>query len=332
MSTNTPKILLIATGGTIAGKGAPGKTTNYRPGEISVEALIDSVPGIQEVATIEAVQFLNVGSIAITHSDWLRLANLINQKFSEDSSLTGVVITHGTDVLEETAYFLHLTVKDPRPVVVVGSMRPSTAISADGPLNLLNAMRVAVCPESVGKGVLVVLNEEIHCARDVTKSNANKVETFQSLYSGPLGFVKGEEVRFYHQPTRLHTYQTIFDVSNLHDLPRVDIAYSHIMADGTAVEAFAAAGAKGIVIAAAGAGAITQSLRLAMEKATANGIAVLVGSRTGSGLVGPVKPEYVQKGALTADNLNPQKARVLLTLALAHSQDRLKIQDWMNHC
>lgn len=332
MSTIKPRILLIATGGTIAGKGAPGKTTNYRPGEISVEALLESVPGIQEIAEIEAIQFLNIGSIAITHSDWLRLVNLINQKFADHPELTGIVITHGTDVLEETAYFLHLTVKDPRPVVVVGSMRPATAISADGPLNLLNAVRVASCPESVGKGVLVVLNEEIHCARDVTKSNAYKVETFQSLYSGPLGFVKGDEVRFYHQPTRLHTYQTIFDVSCMEELPRVDIAYSHIMADGVAIEAFVAAGAQGLVVAAAGAGAVTSSFRQAMEFATNAGVAVLVGSRTGSGLVGPVKPEHIQKGALTADNLNPQKARVLLSLSLAHSQDRMKIQDWMNHC
>jgi L-asparaginase len=332
MPTNKPSILLIATGGTIAGKGAPGKTTNYRPGEISVEALLESVPGIQEIADIEAIQFLNIGSIALTHSDWLRLTNLVNRKFTENPDLSGIVITHGTDVLEETAYFLHLTVKDPRPVVIVGSMRPATAISADGPLNLLNAMRVASCPESVGKGVLVVLNEEIHCARDVTKSNANKVETFQSPYSGPLGFVKGDEVRFYHQPTRLHTYQTVFDVSNLDELPRVDIAYSHVMADGVAIEAFVAAGAKGIVVAAAGAGAVTQSLRLAMEQASIQGVAVLLGSRTGSGLVGPAKPEHIQKGALTADNLNPQKARVLLGLALAHSQDRIKIQDWMNHC
>lgn len=332
MIPNKPRILLIATGGTIAGKGAPGKTTNYRPGEISVEALLESVPGIQEVAEIEAIQFLNIGSIALTHNDWLRLVHLINQKFADHPDLTGIVITHGTDVLEETAYFLHLTIKDPRPVVVVGSMRPATAISADGPLNLLNAMRVASCPESVGKGVLVVLNEEIHCARDVTKSNANKVETFQSLYSGPLGFVKADEVRFYHQPTRLHTYQTIFDVSCMEELPRVDIAYCHVMADGVAIEAFVAAGAQGIVVAAAGAGAVTSSFRQAMESATNAGVAVLVGSRTGAGLVGPVKPEHIQKGALTADNLNPQKARVLLSLALAHTQDRMKIQDWMNHC
>lgn len=332
MSSNKAKVLLIATGGTIAGKGLPGKTTNYRPGEISVEALLDSVPGIDELAEIEAIQFLNIGSIAITHQDWLRLANLINLKFSEDSSLTGVVITHGTDTLEETAYFLHLTVKDPRPVVVVGSMRPATAISADGPLNLLNAVRVAIDPEAVGKGVLVVLNDEIHCARDVTKSNANKVETFQSLYSGPLGFVKGEEVRFYHQPSRLHTYQTIFDVSEMTDLPRVDIAYSHIMADGVAIEAYQSAGAKGIVVAAAGAGAITRAMGTSLEKAVQAGLVVLIGTRTGAGLVGPAKPTQEERGILTADNLNPQKARVLLSLALAHSQETLKIQDWINHC
>lgn len=332
MSSNKAKILLIATGGTIAGKGSPGKTTNYRPGEISVEALLDSVPGIDELAEIEAIQFLNIGSIAITHQDWLRLANLINLKFSEDSSLSGVVITHGTDTLEETAYFLHLTVKDPRPVVVVGSMRPATALSADGPLNLLNAVRVAMDPEAVGKGVLVVLNDEIHCARDVTKSNANKVETFQSLYSGPLGFVKGDEVRFYHQPSRLHTYQTIFDISEITDLPRVDIAYSHIMADGVAIEAYQSAGAKGIVVAAAGAGAITRAMGASLEKAVQAGLVVLIGSRTGAGLVGPAKPTQEEKGILTADNLNPQKARVLLSLALAHSQESSKIQDWINHC
>ena len=198
MEQKKPKVLLLATGGTIAGKGAPGKTTNYRPGEISVEELIETVPGLGDLAEIKSVQFANVASIALTHQDWLNLANLINSEFSADPELRGVVVTHGTDVLEETAYFLHLSIKDIRPVVVVGSMRPATALSADGPLNLLNAVKIAVSQEAEGKGVLVALNDEIHCARDVTKGNANKVETFQSPYCGPLGFVKGEIINFYH--------------------------------------------------------------------------------------------------------------------------------------
>lgn len=332
MEQNKPKVLVVATGGTIAGKGAPGKTTNYRPGEISVDTLLESVPGIEEVAEIKAIQFANVGSIALTHKDWIRLATLINQELAADSLLKGVVVTHGTDTLEETAYFLHLTIKDIRPVVVVGSMRPATAVSADGPLNLLNGVRVAACQEAEGKGVLVVLNDEIHCARDVTKSNANKVETFQSPYSGPLGFIKGEDIFFYHQPSRLHTYQTVFEVGNLEDLPRVDIAYSYIMADGSAIEAYRGAGAKGIVIAAAGAGAITRAMAAAMEEAAAQGVVILLGTRCGAGLVGPARKEMLARGLVTADNLNPQKARVILALALAHSKDLKEIQDWLNNC
>ncbi|NLN83120.1 MAG: asparaginase [Firmicutes bacterium] len=332
MEQKKPKVLLLATGGTIAGKGAPGKTTNYRPGEISVEELIETVPGLGDLAEIKSVQFANVASIALTHQDWLNLANLINSEFSADPELRGVVVTHGTDVLEETAYFLHLSIKDIRPVVVVGSMRPATALSADGPLNLLNAVKIAVSQEAEGKGVLVALNDEIHCARDVTKGNANKVETFQSPYCGPLGFVKGDNIHFYHQPSRLHTYQTVFDTSGLKDLPRVDLAYSHIMADGAAIEAYVERGAKGIVIAAAGAGAVTREMSQAMEKATQAGVVILLGTRCGAGLVGPARQEMLKRGYITADNLNPQKARVLLALALAHTDNLETIQDWFNNC
>ncbi|MCE5195809.1 MAG: asparaginase [Negativicutes bacterium] len=330
MSQKLARVLIIATGGTIAGRGNPGKTVGYKPGEISIADLIESIPQLADAAAIEGLQFANVGSIALTHQDWLRLAQIINTRFAEDAELAGVVVTHGTDTLEETAYFLNLTVKDRRPVVLVGSMRPATALSADGPLNLLNAVKIAACAESCGKGVLVFLNDEIHFARSVTKTNANKVETFQSHYSGPLGFIRGDRVCYYQQPTRLHTVDTAFDVSQISELPRVDIAYVYIMADGTAVDAFRAAGAKGIVVAAAGAGAITQSMHASLNTAAEAGVAVLVCSRTGAGLVGPANAEANRQGQLTGDNLNPQKARVLLSLALAHSHDFVQIQKWIN--
>lgn len=321
-----PKIALLATGGTIAGRGAdPTKSTDYRPGQVGVEELLAAVPQLTEMAEIQAEQFANVASSALTHADLLRMAQRINTLF-EDETIQGAIVTHGTDVLEETAYFLNLTVKSPKPVVITGSMRPSTAISADGPMNIIEAVRVAIHPDSADKGALVVLNDEIHAARDVTKGNAQRLHTFVSRELGPLGIITGDQVDYYRQSLRLHTHRTDFDISGMQDLPRVDLVTTHIGADGTAIDAYAAAGAKGIVLAAAGAGAATSAMYDAMQRATREGVIVCMATRTGSGTIrGSGRSNFVGAG-----NINPFKARMLLAIALAHTSDATQIQDWFN--
>ena len=322
-----PKIALLATGGTIAGRGSnPAKATEYRPGMVGIDELLEAVPALLDIAEIQAEQFANLPSSALLHSDLLRMAQHINELLADDS-ISGVVITHGTDVMEETAYFLNLTVKSPKPVVITGSMRPSTAISADGPMNMIEAVRVAVHPDSIGMGVLLVLNDEIHAARDVTKSNAQRLHTFVSRELGPLGIITGDQIDYYRKSLREHTYQTDFDVTALHELPRVDMFTTHIGADGVAIDAFVAAGAKGIVIAAAGAGATTPGMREALTRAEEAGVRICFATRTGSGTIRGGRPGST---LIAAGNLNPYKARFLLALALAHSDDNAQIQDWFN--
>jgi L-asparaginase len=211
-SAAKPSVWVLSTGGTIAGTGSSATDlTNYRSGTILGEDLVKVVPQIKDVANVTVEQVINVPSPAITIDNWLTLANRINQLFREHPDLAGVVVTHGTDTLEETAYFLHLTVKFDRPVVIVGSMRPATAISADGPLNLLDAVRVASAPEARGKGVLVVMNDQINGARDVTKTNTHRVETFRSPELGFLGYVDEDKVAFLRNSTKRHTVNSEFD-------------------------------------------------------------------------------------------------------------------------
>lgn len=235
----------------------------------------------------------------------------------------GVVVTHGTDTLEETAYFLTLTVHSEKPVVVVGSMRGSDAVSADGPANLVNAARVAASPEARGRGVLVVLNDEIHCARDVTKTNTLRLDTFRSRTFGPLGTIDRGHVTFHRRDERRHGPDTPFDVSQLAvtDLPRVDIVYVYAGADGTALDANVDHGAKGIVIAAVGAGGVTPAQREAVQRALAKHVVVVIASRTGSGAIADAPPNTIR-----GDDLLPQKARVLLMLALTRTSDLHEIQ------
>jgi len=325
-----PIVWVLSTGGTIAGRGAsPTDLSNYRSGSILGEELVNSVPQIKDIATIKVEQIVNVSSSDITLNNWLTIANRINTIFAEDSMVTGVVVTHGTNTLEETAYFLNLTVKSDRPVVLVGSMRPATAVSPDGPLNLLNAVRTAVAPEAKGKGALVVLNDEINGARDVTKTNTYRVETFRAPELGLLGYVDEDKVTFYRSSTRKHTFNSEFDLSRVRQLPKVDIVYSYVEPDPMVIQAFVSNGAKGIVFAGAGAGVLSSFEKAAVKSVLTLPAAarpVLVrSSRVGNGRV-IAREEYDAMGMIPADTLNPQKARILLMLALTQTNDPKEIK------
>jgi len=325
-----PLVWVLSTGGTIAGAGASSTNlAEYKGGTILGEQLVNAVPEIRQYANVKVEQIVNVGSPNITLSNLLTLANGINKIFSDDPDVAGVVVTHGTNTLEETAYFLNLTVKHDRPVILVGSMRPSTAISADGPLNLLNAVRTAIAPEARGKGVLVVMNDEINGARDVTKTNNYRVETFRSPELGYLGYVDEDKVTFYRASTKRHTVNSEFDVSALGALPKVDVVYSYIEPSVAMIQALHASGVRGIVFAGTGAGGLSDFEKNAVKAILASpseAKPVLVrASRTGNGRVIGRK-EYDELGYIPADTLNPQKSRILLMLALTRTSDMSEIR------
>jgi L-asparaginase len=319
--TTRPRVALITTGGTIdsvgqdrldlSGYGTTGRRLG--PGE-----LLGAVPEIQDIADVTETEFRRLPSHALVDADWLDLLRLIHEQLDGDRA-DGVVVTHGTNTLEETAYFLNLAVKTDRPVVVVGSMRPSSALSADGYLNLVNAIRVAAEPASRGQGVLVVLNDTILAARDVTKTATYRVETFNARDLGPLGYADADgQVVFYHRTQRRHTLETEIDVRGLTRLPRVDVVVSYVGADGAMIEAAVAAGARGIVTAGTGSGRTTPSEEKALIRAQQQGVIVCQSSRVGSGRV--VRGATIKEhGFVAADNLQPWKARVLLALALTTS-------------
>lgn len=320
-----PVVWVLATGGTISGRGASSTSlANYSSGSLGGDELVAAVPELKDVADIRVEQVANVSSTDITVEHWLRLANRINALFDADPKVAGVVVTHGTNTLEETAYFLNLTVRHDRPVVLVGSMRPASAMSADGPLNLLNAVRTAVSKDAVGKGVLVVLNDEVNGARDVTKTNTYRVETFRAPELGLLGYVDADAVTFYRASLKRHTARSEFDVRGRSSLPAVEILYSYVQPTTALVSALVQGGAQGIVFAGTGAGLVSTAEReslqplLAMPAATRP---VLVRSnRTGNGRVLAL-PAYDALGMVPGDNLTPQKARVLLMLALTRTRD-----------
>jgi L-asparaginase len=325
-----PVVWVLSTGGTISGKGAASTSlAEYTSGALLGEELVAAVPEIAQVATVKVEQIANVSSTDITIAHWLTLAHRINAIYESDPAVAGVVITHGTNTLEETAYFLNLTVKDDRPVVLVGAMRPASAISADGPLNLLNAVRTAVSREARGKGVLVVLNDEINGARDVTKTNTYRVETFRAAELGLLGYVDADAVAFYRASIKRHTARSEFDVSGLTSLPQVDILYSYVQPSTALAQALVTGGVQGIVFAGTGAGLISTAERTALKPFLALPGAsrpVMVRSnRTGNGRVVALA-EYDSLGMVPGDNLNPQKARILLMLALTKTRDLADIR------
>ncbi len=311
-----PKVRLIATGGTIS---------NRAGGRLTADELVKSLPGLERYARAESEQFANVASSELTLRQWLELSRHINTLFKEDAELAGVVVTSGTDTLEETAYFLNLTVRSDRPVVVVGSMRSPSTLGYEGAANLLAAFRVAADPASRGRGALVVLNDEINAAREVTKTDALRLQTFQTRGYGILGVVDFDRVAYYRTVVKRHTKDSEFDVAAIQELPRVDIVLVYQDASGDVIKALVDHGAKGIVIAAAGAGAMSgaqdEGVRYAVEK----GVFVVVTTRAGSGRIA-ARPGRGGSFRIAGEELQPLKARILLMLALAHTKDGGEIQ------
>ena len=324
-----PTVWVFSTGGTISGAGSsPTDLSNYKSGSVLGADLVKGLPQLAQIATIKVEQVVNVGSPDMTLDNWLTVAKRINQVLA-DPAVAGVVVTHGTSTMEETGYFLNLTVKSDKPVIMVGAMRPSTAISADGPLNLLNAVRIAVAPDARNKGVMIALNDEINSARDATKTNTYRVETFKAPELGLLGYVDEDKVAFYRTSTKRHTINSEFDVSNLKALPAVDILYSYVQPSTVMLDALVKAGDKGIIFAGTGSGTLSSFEKNAIktvnaQKPEARPILVRA-SHVGNGRV-ISNVEYDGLSLIPADTLNAQKARILLMLALTKTSDPKEIR------
>lgn len=320
-ASELPNVKLFTTGGTIASKGADRQALmEYSAGRVTPDELIADLPELEQIAKVSYSEISNIGSGSVGTEILLQLAREINAWLAQPES-AGAVVTHGTGTLEETAYFLNLTVRSDKPVVVVGAMRPFTAVSRDGPFNLYNAVRVAAAPHAQGFGVMIVLNDEINAARDTTKGNTYRVETFVARDFGPLGYTDTDQIVFYRKPIYRHTSSSEFDVSGLEALPRVDVTYIHQEADGVAIDAFVEAGAKGIIMT----GGNPDAVKAGQEK----GVIFVRSDRKGAGRVMESELQ-MSRGFVTSDNLNPHKARILLRLALTKTQDLEEIQRMFN--
>jgi L-asparaginase len=320
-------IVILATGGTIAGAAASGTQAAYTSGAVTIDAMIAAVPGIKDMANIKGEQISNVGSQDMSFEIMLKLAKRINELMKR-SDLDGIVVTHGTDTMEETAFFLNLVVRGDKPVVMVGSMRPSTAVSADGPLNLYNAVGVAVDPNAKGRGVLVVMNDWIHAAHSLTKTSTTAIQTFMSPLRGIVGVANYGKNDFYNTPTWKHTSASEFDISGVDKLPRVDIVFACADMPPDLIDASVANGAKGIVIAGVGNGNMNKASLEAAANAVKKGVVVVRSSRVPTGAVGRnVEVNDDELGFIASDELNPQKARLLLSLALLKSRPKTDLQN-----
>jgi L-asparaginase len=327
LAQTKPNIVILATGGTIAGAAATGTQTGYTSGAVGIDTMVKAVPGIEKLANIKGEQISNVGSQDMSFDIMLKLAKRINELLATPG-VDGVVITHGTDTMEETAYFLNLTVKSDKPVVMVGSMRPSTAVSADGPLNLYNGVGVAADPKAKGRGVLVVMNDQIHGAHSLTKTSTTAIQTFMSPLRGLVGVSAYGKNDWYNDPPWKHTSQSQFDISNVTKLPRVDIVFGDVEMSPDLIDASVNAGAKGIVIAGVGNGNMNKASVEAAAKAAKKGVVVVRSSRVATGLVDRnVEVNDDEMGFVASDELNPQKSRILLSLALLKDTQPAQIQE-----
>jgi len=325
-----PKIKVLATGGTIAGAQATQADAGYKSGTFSVDDLIKAVPQLKKIAEMTGEQVANIGSQTMNHEVWLKLAGRVNEVLKSDDT-DGVVITHGTDTMEETGYFLSLLVKSDKPVVLVGSMRPATAISADGPINLYNGVALAGNPEARGRGPLIVINDTIHYARETQKMHSTRMDTFQSPNRGIAGMMNTGKAFFYSANTVRHTTKSEFSLSGLTvaSLPRVEVVYSYANLGGELIDALVSQGVKGIVLAGVGDGNSTDAAIAALEKAAKKGVAVVRCSRTGSGVVDRnVEINDDKLGFIAGMELNAQKARILLMLGLSKTSDVKKLQEY----
>ncbi len=321
-----PHITILATGGTIAGAAATGTQSGYSSGAVGIDTMIAAVPGIEKLATIKGEQISSVGSQDMSFDVLLKVAKRCNELLASPD-VDGIVITHGTDTLEESAFFLNLVVKSDKPVVMVGSMRPSTAVSADGPLNLYNAVGVARDPAARGRGVLVLMNDWIHGAHSLTKTSTTAVQTFMSPLRGLVGTAAYGNNDFYNNPPWKHTTGSEFDVTGVTALPRVDIVYAYVDMPPDAIDAAVANGAKGIVIAGVGNGNVNKASVDAAARAVQKGVIVVRSSRVATGSVGRnIELDDDKLGFIASDELNPQKARILLAVALLKARDPAAIQ------
>jgi len=319
-----PRVTILATGGTIAGAGESATKAAYTAGKLSIDILLSAVPQIHDLAHIKGEQIAKIGSQDMSVEVWLKLSKRINEIFEENSA-DAIVITHGTDTMEETATFLDLTVMFDKPVVLVGAMRASTAMSQDGNKNLLDAVIVASDPKSQGKGVVVAMNELVFDARDVTKTVSTSTATFDSNNFGPIGLIYDGKINYYYQSLRNPAQK--FDVSKATSLPQVEIIYGYSDASTVPVDALLNTKVKGIVYAGMGNGNFNAAVGKSLENASKKGIVVCRSNRTGSGrttLFNEVDDEAL--GFVVGDDLNPQKARILLMLSLMETSDRVKIQ------
>jgi len=325
-----PTVVVLATGGTIAGAAKSNVTAGYSSGQVGVDALLAAVPEAKKYAHLKGEQISNIGSQDMNDTVWIKLATRVNELLAMPD-VSGVVITHGTDTIEETGYFLNLVVKSPKPVVLTASMRPSTALSADGPLNFFNAVAVAANQSSRNRGVMIVVNDWIHGASSLTKTSTTAVQTFLSPLSGIMGTVNYGEIEWFRGPVGKNTVNSEFSVNKNTILPRVDVIMATENMDGVLIDAAAAAGAKGIVIAGVGNGNMTASALKALAAQTKKGIVGVRSTRVTTGEVGrnvEVKDDSLHLVASLAKN--PQKARVLLRLALLTTTDLATIQRYFD--
>lgn len=324
-----PKIVILATGGTIAGVQPGPNDPGYKAGEVSIDQLIKAVPQLKDLADISGEQIASIGSQTMTNEVWVKLAQRANAVLKQ-SDVDGVVITHGTDTLEETAYFLSLVVKSDKPVVLVGSMRPSTAISADGPANLFEAVSLAVNPEAKGRGPLIVLNDEIHYAREAQKTNSTQLDTFKSMNRGRAGVMNTGKAYFFFPNNVRHTTRSQFSVDGVkaENLPRVEIVYSYANFGRDTIDFLVQHGVKGIILAGVGDGNTTDTAMAGLVDAAKKGVAVVRATRTGSGIVARnIEVNDDQLGLIASMELSPQKARILLMLGLMQTSDPKKLQE-----
>ncbi|WP_368652661.1 asparaginase [Ornithinibacillus sp. 4-3] len=321
------KIMILSTGGTISAYHENRLDfRNYQSGYYSGDYILEQIPEVHQYVDVDVEQIANLSSTLINTEHWLILREKINTYLNKDH-YDGVVITHGTNTIEETAYFLNLTVNTNKPIVITGAQRPLSALSSDAPINLLNAVKVAASDTSYGKGVLVVLNDQISGARAVTKTNTYRLETFQSIEQGYLGFIDPDDkIVFYQSPVRKHTYLSEFSIMKFKKLPEVDIVYSYAGANGKVIRSLIESGVKGIVVAGTGAGRCSYEEEKALEEAAKQGIKIVMSSRYGNGRVVPLE-KYDYLNVITADNLPPHKARILLMVALAKYNEQDRIQD-----
>ncbi|MGF1701342.1 type II asparaginase [Photobacterium makurazakiensis] len=317
-----PKVAILGTGGTIAGAAAKSTdVTGYKAGEIAVSTLIEAVPDIVDVAEVDGVQVANTSSSNITGEILINMANKANELLAGDTK--GIVITHGTDTTEETAFFMDLVNQTDKPIVVVGAMRPATAISADGPMNLLNAVKLAASDEAVGRGTMILLNDAIGAAYYTSKTSSISLDTFKAHDQGYLGTFAGSQPRFYYEPAKAMGKPN-FDVSELESLPRVDIVYSYQDMQADQLDLLIKAGAQGIVVAGSGNGSTPTAVREKIQSLKEEGYPIVLSSRTGAGLVTP------KEHAIAAGVLNPQKARIMLMLALTQTDELSQIEGFFS--